>query len=106
MPKKKAGKAKDAPKYEDVRARLEEVVSKLERGEGTLEESLALYEEGVKLVRASHGMLDSAEKRLEILKPLPDGSFRVEDRTGEFARPAELTDEGAPGAADEAENTE
>ncbi len=99
MPKKKADKAKGAPKYEDVRVRLEEVVSKLERGEGTLEESLALYEEGVKLVRASHGMLDSAEKRLEILKPLPDGSFRVEDRTSEFARPAEgaaeLTDKGA-----------
>ena len=103
MPKKKAGKAKDAPKYEDVRARLEEVVSKLERGEGTLEESLALYEEGVKLVRASHGMLDSAEKRLEILKPLADGSFRVEDRTGEFDRPAEGA---AEGTAEGAEDTE
>ncbi len=89
MPKKKAGKAKDSPKYEDVRARLEEVVSKLERGEGTLEESLALYEEGVKLVRASHGMLDAAEKRLEILKPRPDGSFGLEDRTADFGDAAE-----------------
>ena len=78
MQKKKPGN-KDPARYEDVRARLEDVVSQLERGEGTLEESLAAYEEGVALVRAAHGMLDAAEKRLEVLKPQADGTFRTED---------------------------
>ncbi len=84
MPKKKAGRSKGAAKYEDIRARLEEVVSQLERGEGTLEESLAAYEEGVRLVQAAHGMLDAAQKRLEVLKPGPGGAFRTED-AGELA---------------------
>ncbi len=78
MPKKKSAK-KEPPKYEDIRARLEEVVSQLERGEGTLEVSLAAYEEGVALVKTAHGMLDAAEKRLEVLKPQADGTFRTED---------------------------
>ncbi|MHC5054308.1 MAG: exodeoxyribonuclease VII small subunit [Planctomycetota bacterium] len=80
----KSKKAKTPVSYEDVRSRLEEVVAKLERGEGTLEESLALYEEGVALVRSAHGMLDAAQKRLEVLKPQADGSFRLEDRTADF----------------------
>lgn len=79
MARQKASKQKDAPKYEEIRDRLEEVVSQLERGEVTLEEALAAYEEGVALVKAAHGMLDAAEKRLEILKPQSDGTFRTED---------------------------
>ena len=75
----KAPKKSDAPKYEDIRARLEEVVSQLERGEGTLEEAIAAYEEGVALVKAAHGMLDAAEKRLEVLRPRADGSFAAEE---------------------------
>ncbi len=96
----KSGKrsAKTPQAYEDVRSRLEQVVAKLERGEGTLEEALALYEEGVALVRSAHGMLDAAQKRLEILKPQADGSFRLEDRTAEFGEAA-----GEAGAAGPAE---
>ncbi len=75
----KKDRAKTGPTYEEVRERLEDVVSRLERGESSLEEGLELYEEGVRLVRAAHGMLDAAEKRLEILKPMPDGSFRLAD---------------------------
>ena len=39
----------------------------LERGEMPLEESLRLFEEGVKLSRVSQQRLDSAEKRVEQL---------------------------------------
>ncbi|MHC4249582.1 MAG: exodeoxyribonuclease VII small subunit [Planctomycetota bacterium] len=87
----RAGKTKTPVSYEDVRSRLEEVVAELERGEGTLEKALALYEEGVALVRSAHGMLDAAQRRLEVLKPQADGSFRLEDRT------AELGGAGGPG---------
>jgi exodeoxyribonuclease VII small subunit len=47
--------------------RLTEVVEKLEGGELGLEESLALFEEGVGLARAAQARLDAAEKRVEEL---------------------------------------
>ncbi len=79
MARKKTSKEGASPKYEEIRDRLEQVVSELERGEVTLEEALAAYEEGVALVKAAHGMLDAAEKRLRVLKPQADGTFRTED---------------------------
>jgi exodeoxyribonuclease VII small subunit len=47
--------------------RLSEIVASLEKGDLPLEESLALFEEGVKLSRASQERLDSAQKRVEEL---------------------------------------
>ncbi len=94
---KRSARTKTPTSYEGVRSRLEAVVAKLERGEGTLEESLVLYEEGVALVRSAHGMLDTAEKRLEVLKPQADGSFRLDDKTAEFGEASgSADDEGAP----------
>lgn len=50
--------------------RLEEIVEVLESGELSLEESLAKFEEGVKLARRLEAILDRAERRIqEILKP-------------------------------------
>ena len=43
---------------------LEEIVSKLERGEATLDESLKLFEEGSKLVAQCSSMLDKAEQKV------------------------------------------
>jgi exodeoxyribonuclease VII small subunit len=60
----------DAPteaSFEAQLKRLGEVVEKLEDGELGLEESLALFEEGVKLSRGAQQRLDSAEKRVEEL---------------------------------------
>jgi exodeoxyribonuclease VII small subunit len=42
-------------------------VQKLESGELSLEQSLAVYEEGVQLARKGQQMLSTAEKRVEIL---------------------------------------
>jgi exodeoxyribonuclease VII small subunit len=42
-------------------------VQKLESGELSLEQSLAVYEEGVQLARRGQQVLASAEKRVEIL---------------------------------------
>lgn len=53
--------------FEDAVRRLSEIVQKLERGDLPLEESLLLFEEGVKLSRASQDRLDSAQKRVEEL---------------------------------------
>lgn len=53
--------------FEDSLRRLSEIVQRLETGELPLEESLHLFEEGVRLARASQARLDAAEKRVEQL---------------------------------------
>ena len=54
-------------KFEDRLARLEAIVSALEAGGLRLEESLAVFEEGVALARACSRYLDEAERRIEML---------------------------------------
>lgn len=58
--------------FEDAVKRLGEIVELLENGSLPLEESLRLFEEGVRLARASQARLDSAEKRVEELLTIDD----------------------------------
>lgn len=53
--------------FETTLERLHQIVERLESGELDLEESLLLFEEGVRLSRASQARLNSAEKRIEEL---------------------------------------
>jgi exodeoxyribonuclease VII small subunit len=53
--------------FEQALAQLEQIVQRLEKGELPLEESLKLYEEGVRLSRICHGKLEEAEGRIEVL---------------------------------------
>ena len=55
------------PGFDAILVRLREVVLNLESGELSLEQSLAVYEEGVQLARKGQQLLASAEKRVEIL---------------------------------------
>ena len=55
------------PGFDAVLARLREVVVRLESGELSLEQSLAVYEDGVALARRGQQLLASAEKRVEVL---------------------------------------
>jgi exodeoxyribonuclease VII small subunit len=57
----------EGPSFEEAIKRLTEIVHTLERGDLPLEESLRLFEEGVKLSRVSQDRLDRAEKRVEQL---------------------------------------
>ena len=52
---------------EDALNDLEQIVTDLEDGKLTLEESLELFEKGVKLVRLCSSKLDTAEQRIESL---------------------------------------
>jgi exodeoxyribonuclease VII small subunit len=54
-------------RFEDALNKLEKIVSKLEDGEIPLEESLKLFEEGIRLSRLCNQKLEEAEKRVEIL---------------------------------------
>jgi len=53
--------------FEASLERLHQIVERLESGELDLEASLQLFEEGVRLSRASQARLNSAEKRIEEL---------------------------------------
>jgi exodeoxyribonuclease VII small subunit len=55
------------PTFEQALSELEQIVQKLEKGELPLEESLRLYEEGIRLSRLCHGKLEEAEGRIEVL---------------------------------------
>jgi exodeoxyribonuclease VII small subunit len=62
----------DTPPFEVALKRLTEIVQTLEKGDLGLEDSLRLFEEGVKLARASQERLDAAEKRVEELLAVDD----------------------------------
>ncbi len=64
--------------FEEAVARLEEIVEKLESGELPLNESLALFEEGIKLTRECSRQLTEAQGQLETLVKKPDGSTDTE----------------------------
>lgn len=53
--------------FETLLSRLTDIVGELERGDASLERSLVLFEEGVRLARAGAGRLDRAEARVEEL---------------------------------------
>jgi len=82
------------PTFEGSLKRLEEIVAQLEDNKLALEQSLQVFEEGVKLVRFCAGRLDEAERRIEILLADKEGQLHVapfpeapEDTTGAAERP-------------------
>lgn len=74
----------DRPSFETTLRELETLVDRLEGGELALEDSLSLFERGMKLAGHGNEILDAAEKRVEIL---------LRNRQGEL-EPAPF-DEGA-----------
>lgn len=60
--------------FEEAFSRLEQIVRRLESGEANLDESLRLFEEGVKLARVCSSRLDAAEGKIQQLLEKPDGT--------------------------------
>ena len=60
--------------FEENMARLEEIVTQLEKGDAQLSDSLALFQEGTKLVSACRKELDRAEQQVVKLMKGPDGA--------------------------------
>ncbi len=76
-------------KFEDSLARLEAIVAQLEKGELPLDDALKVFEEGVRLSKGCMQMLESAERKVEIL---------LEDKNGQKRpRPFEREGESAEG---------
>lgn len=65
--------------FEKALSRLEEIVSRLEKGDAPLDESLKLFEEGAKLTAQCSAMLDKAEQKVTLLQN--GGSKPAEEET-------------------------
>jgi exodeoxyribonuclease VII small subunit len=66
-------------KFEESLGRLEEIVKNLEGGEISLEESLPLFEEGIKLLNELKDYLSSAETKIEKLIKDSEGKFKTSE---------------------------
>ena len=60
--------------FESQLKELEQIVGKLENGDLPLEESLNLFEHGVRLSRECRERLEAAERRIEVLLKDTDGN--------------------------------
>jgi exodeoxyribonuclease VII small subunit len=84
-----AKKMQVAPKtFEDALAELEQIVGDIESGQVGLEESLVRYERGTFLIQHCRGVLNSAEKQIELLSKTAEG--------GLASNPMEPADEENP----------
>ena len=81
----------ERPTFEQALAAIESIVHELEEGQLGLEEALAGYERGVKLLRQCHEQLEQAERRIELLSgvdaegnpvctPLDDTSLALDEK--------------------------
>jgi len=66
-------------KFETSLKKLEEAVNRLESGELSLDDSLRIFEEGVKHASFCSRKLNEAQKKVELLLKRKDGSFYRED---------------------------
>jgi len=65
-------------KFEAALARLAEIVQELEKGDIPLEQSLKLFEEGIKLSRICNKRLEEAERKVEVLMKDKDGKISAQ----------------------------
>lgn len=71
MAERKSAKTKT---FEEMLARLDDIVRALEKGDAPLEASLALYTEGAELIRSCTRQLDEAEQTVVRLQKGEDGA--------------------------------
>jgi exodeoxyribonuclease VII small subunit len=72
MPRKPENEASPVANFEASLEALEALVEQMERGEMSLEESLAAYERGVGLYRHCQSALEQAELRVKLLSDPAD----------------------------------
>ena len=64
-------------KFEDELKELETIVSQIDSGDFTLDESIGAFERGVMLVKALNGKLDEVERKVELLTRSAGGELRT-----------------------------
>ncbi|HEX2971001.1 MAG TPA: exodeoxyribonuclease VII small subunit [Tepidisphaeraceae bacterium] len=74
MAKKNQTPPKD---FEEALKELEEILGQIERGEVGLEESLAKYERGSFLIQHCMGILNDAEKQIDVISKSSEGTLKT-----------------------------
>jgi exodeoxyribonuclease VII small subunit len=64
--------------FEESLKQLESIVAQLERGDLPLEESIRLFEDGIRLSAVCKQELDNAEGKVQILLKQRDGTLQPE----------------------------
>jgi exodeoxyribonuclease VII small subunit len=72
----------DDRSFEELYRELEDTVRRLESGDLTLADSLALFERAAVLAERCNALLDQAELRVRQLTAHPDGSMAIEPFEG------------------------
>lgn len=65
--------------FEEAFKRLDEIVTKLESGDLSLEESMTFFEEGITLTKTCKTRLEAAEQKIQLLLKDSDGNLTLED---------------------------
>ena len=73
--------------FEEGLQELEQILADLEGGELGLEDSLAKYERGNFLIHHCRGVLNTAERQIELLSKGPDGSLQSESLPSPMPQP-------------------
>jgi exodeoxyribonuclease VII small subunit len=73
----------DGVKFEEQLENLESIVTRIDSGELSLEESIDAFERGVKLVRSLNHKLDEVERRVEVLTRGAGGDLKSSAYEGE-----------------------
>jgi exodeoxyribonuclease VII small subunit len=76
----------DSKKFEDELTDLEGIVSRIDSGELSLEESISAFERGVGLVRSLNQKLDEVERRIEVLIRDSRGELKRSPYQGDLTR--------------------
>lgn len=70
---------KEELSFENAVRRLEQISKELEKDSYSLDDSLALYEEGIKLIRYCNILLEDAERKITVLSTTSDGEIVEKD---------------------------
>ncbi len=65
--------------FEEAYKRLDDIVTKLESGDLSLEDSMTLFEEGIILTKTCKSRLEAAEQKIQLLLKDSDGNLSLED---------------------------
>jgi exodeoxyribonuclease VII small subunit len=90
-------------KFEEELGDLEQIVSRIDSGELSLEESIAAFERGVALVRSLNHKLDEIERKVEVLIKTAQGELKTVPYDSGAGEPGSAKEASAAGE-DAAEN--
>src|SRR5687767_12913594 len=86
--------------FEEALQELEQILAEIEGGEMGLEESLVKYERGQFLIHHCRGVLNTAERQIELLSKGPDGGLVSEPFGGAVQDRAQQGEGAARGEGD------